>query len=137
MKKQLTIGVVVLGMSVLAYAGKMERDLTTKEVQPAIATAHNDLKTHCGCDVKITLDEANLKTMDELRGAKHIAEDISENVEKYCSDAASKKAICQMKTLTLTKGKPVGFTFNNGAGIATADGQSRCGWEQITRVLDK
>lgn len=135
--KQLTIGFVVLGMSVLAYGGKQERDLVTKEVAPAISTMQGKLKSQCGCDVKVTLDDSALKTMDELRGAKHMAEHITEGVEKYCSDAPSKKAICQMTTLTLTKGKPAGFTFKSGAGVATTDGQSSCSWEQITRELDK
>ena len=137
MMKQLTIGIVVLGMSVLAYGGKQERDLVTKEVAPAISTAEAKFKSQCGCEVKITLDESALKTMDELRSAKHMAEHITEGVESYCTDAPSKKAICQMRTLTFTKGKPAGFTFKSGAGVATTDGQTSCGWEQITRELDK
>lgn len=135
--KQTTIVIAALTMSLTAFAGKMERDLVTKDVAPAIATTEAKLQSQCGCAVKISLDETNLKSMDELRGAKHIAEHITEGVEKYCTDAPSKKAICQLKTLTLTKAKPAGFTFNAGAGVASTDGQQSCSWEQITRVLDK
>ena len=127
----------VLCLSVTAFAGKMERDLMTKKVAPAVATAEANLKTSCGCAVKITVDETALKSMDELRGAQHIAEDVAGSVGKYCSDDASKKAICQLKTLSLTKGKPAGFTFKDGAGVATTDGNERCGWNQIIKVLDK
>jgi hypothetical protein len=128
---------VVLCLSVPAFAGKMERDLMSKKVAPAVATAEATLKSGCGCAVKITVDETTLKSMDELRGAQHIAEDVSESAGKYCSDDASKKAICQLKTLSLTKGKPAGFTIKDGAGVATTDGNERCGWHQIIKVLDK
>lgn len=134
--KHMTIVIVVLGMSLAAYAGKQERDLMSKEVAPAVSTAEGKFKSQCGCDVKITVDDS-LKTMDELRSAKHMAEHITEGVEGYCTDAASKKAICQLKTLTFTKGKPAGFSFKGGAGVATTDGQTSCSWEQITRELDK
>jgi hypothetical protein len=135
--KSYSIVFAVLCMSVTAFAGKMERDLMTKKVAPAVATAEANLKSSCGCAVKITVDETALTSMEELRGAQHIAEDIGKSVGKYCSDAASKKAICQLKTLSLTKSKDVGFTFKDGAGVATTDGNARCGWDQITKVLDK
>jgi len=127
----------VLCLSTTAFAGKMERDLMTKKVAPSVATAEANLKSSCGCDVKITVDETTLKSMDELRGAMRIADDVAKNVGKYCSDAASRKAVCQLKTLSLTKGKDVGFTFKDGAGVATTDGNARCGWDQIIKVLDK
>jgi hypothetical protein len=135
--KQTTITLALLAISITAFAGKMERDLVTKDVQPAIDAAKETLQSSCGCTVAITLDQDNLKSMDELRGAKYIAQHISEGAKKYCSDAPSKKAICQLKTLTLTKAKPAGFTFNNGTGVASTDGQQSCSWDQITRVLDK
>jgi hypothetical protein len=66
-----------------------------------------------------------------------MAEHIAEGIDGYCTDAASKKAVCQLRTLTFAKGKDAGFTFKGGAGIATTDGQSSCSWEQMTRELDK
>jgi hypothetical protein len=65
-----------------------------------------------------------------------MARNIAESVPKYCTDAASKKAVCQMTSLTLTKGKPQ-FTFKDGHGVAMADGQSYTSFEMMTRVLDK
>jgi hypothetical protein len=135
--KQTTITLAVLAISITAFAGKLERDYVTKEVTPAIDTAKSTLQSSCGCAVAITLDQDNLKSMDELRGARYVAEHISEGAKKYCTDGASKKAICQMKTLTITKAKPAGFTFNGGAGVASTDGNQTCTWDQITRVLDK
>jgi hypothetical protein len=137
MTKQTTIALAVLTMSLTAFAGKMERDYVTKEVAPEIATAQSTLQSSCGCAVNIALDQDNLKSMDELRGARYIAQHIAEGAQKYCTDAPSKRAICQLKTLTLTKAKPAGFSFNSGAGVASTDGQQSCSWEQITRVLDK
>lgn len=135
--KQTMILLAVIGISVAAYAGKQERDLMTKEVAPAVATAEGKFKSQCGCGVKIEVDENTLKSMDEIRAAKHMAEHVSEGIDKYCTDAASKKAICQLKTLKFTKGKPAEFTFKDGTGTATTDGQTSCSWEQMTRVLDK
>jgi hypothetical protein len=135
--RQITIGFAVLCMSLTAFAGKTERDLMTKQVVPAVTNAEAKLKSQCGCAVKITVDEATLKSMDDLRGARHIADAVAKGAEAYCTDAPSKKAICQMKTLTIAKAKPAGFTFKDGAGTATTDGQASCSWQQITRVLDR
>lgn len=128
---------IAMAIPLAAYAGKQERDLLSKEVVPAVKNAEAKYKSACGCSLAITVDEANLKSMDELRGAKHIAEHLTEGIEKYCTDDGSKKALCQMKQLTLTKAKPAGFTFKDGKGVASTDGQSSCSFEQITRVLDK
>jgi hypothetical protein len=127
----------VLCMSMTALAGKMERDLMTKQVAPAVASTQASFKAKCGCAVKIIVDDKSLTSMDELRATKHMAEHVQEGVEKYCTDAPSKKAVCQLQTLTFTKGKPAGFTFKAGAGIATTDGQTSCSWEQMTKVLDR
>jgi hypothetical protein len=66
-----------------------------------------------------------------------MAEDISKGAPKYCTDAASKKALCQLRTIVLTKSKPAEFTFKAGAGKLSHDGQAHATWEMITRVLDK
>ena len=135
--KKLLILSAILGISVVAFAGKQERDLMTKEVAPSIANAESVLKSKCGCSTKITIDEANITTMDDLRHAKSWGKWVAEGAAKYCTDDASKKAICQMKTVTFTKGKPAGFAIKDGAATATTDGQSTCSWEQMTRALDK
>ena len=134
--KQTTIALAVLTMSLTAFAGKMERDLVTKEVAPAIAETEAKFQSQCGCPVKITLDQGTLKSMDELRSVKHMAKNFTEGIDKYCTDAPSKKAVCQLRTLTFTKGV-AGFTFKAGAGVAMTDGQTSTLWEQVTRVLDK
>ena len=86
---------------------------------------------------KRELDEANLKTIDESHGAAHVASNLAEGIVKYCTDDASKKAMCQLKSLTIAVSKPAGFTFKDGKGVATTDGNASCSFGQYTQVLDK
>ena len=128
---------IAMAIPLVAFAGKRERDVMAKEVMPAVKDAMAKYKSACGCGVAITVDEPALTSIDDLHGAKYIAEHVSEGVEKYCSDDASKKAMCQLKSLSISKAKPAGFTFKDGKGVATTDGQSNCSFDQITHVLDK
>jgi hypothetical protein len=127
---------LIVAVPITAFAGKQERDLMTNKVVPAVKDAQAKYKASCGCDLAITVDDGTLKTMDEIRSAQYLSEDISKSIVKYCTDDGSKKAMCQLKQLTITKGK-AGFTFKDGKGVATGDGQMRCAFDQITRVLDK
>lgn len=137
MRHRFLIVAALSAMSLTAVAGKLERDVMTKEVVPAVADAEAKFRSSCGCPLKITVDEASMNTPDLLRQAKHIAEDVAEEAPKYCTDAASKKALCQLKTLEILKRKPCEFTFKNGVGQCTSDGSMRCAWQQITKVLDR
>lgn len=124
-------------LSETAFAGKRERDMMTKEVTPAVKDAEAKFHTSCGCELTITIDEATLKSVEELRAAKYMLGHVAEGAPKYCTDASSKKAVCQLKSLTLGKSAKAAFTFNAGKGLMTTDGQLNCNWEMITRVLDK
>jgi len=62
---------------------------------------------------------------------------VADGVAGYCTDEASKKAVCKMKSLVLAKAAESTFTFKNGKGIATTDGQSHTSFEMMTRELDK
>lgn len=137
MQHRFLIIAALSAVSLTAVAGKLERDTMTKEVLPAIAKAEASWKSSCGCPLTIKVDEASMNTRDLMFQAKHTAEDIGEESAKYCTDAASKKALCQMKTLEILKRKPAEFTFKDGVGQCTSDGQARCAWQQITKVLDK
>ena len=128
---------ILIVIPLVAHAGKRERDYMTKDVTPAVNDAMAKYKSACGCSVAITVDETTVKSRDEMGGIKFIAEGIAEGVVKYCTDDASKKAMCQLKSLTLTKSKPAGFTFKDGKGVASTDGQMNCSFGQITHVLDK
>lgn len=123
-------------ISVDAFAGKTERDYMTKEVQPAVKAAEGKLKSACGCNTKFVVSDS-LKTTDDMAQAKHIAENITEEAPKYCTDDASKKAVCQLKTLEVVKGADTKFAFSGGKGTCTTDGQSYVNWEMITREIDK
>jgi hypothetical protein len=135
MKRTFVI-IPVLAMSLTALAGKEERDLMTKEVAPAVKQAETTYRAACGCPLAITVT-SSLKTMDELRQAKYLAESITEEAPKYCTDAASKKAMCQLKSLDVVKANESKFVFSNGKGTSFTDGQSYTGWEMITREIDK
>lgn len=87
--------------------------------------------------MKIRVDETTVKTTNDMYAIKHMAGFVTEGAPAYCTDDASKKAVCQMKTLVLAKAKEAQFTFKARKGTATTDGQSGCSWEMMTRELDK
>ena len=126
-----------LTVSSTAFAGKEERDYMKNEVMPAVKDAEAKFKSSCGCALSITVDETTVKSKDDMYSVKHIAGYVADGVGSYCTDAASKKAVCQMKSLLLAKAKEATFTFKGGKGTATTDGQSSCSWEMMTRELDK
>jgi hypothetical protein len=126
-----------MSLSLTAFAGKAERDAMSKKVVPAVNAAEEKFKASCGCPLKITVDETTIKSTNDMTLAKYMAEHVTAGAPKYCTDDASKKAVCQMKNLTLAKAAKAEFTFKDGAGLCTTDGQGSCSWEQMTRVLDK
>jgi hypothetical protein len=135
-KSALVVGSLMV-MSLTAFAGKAERDMMTKEVMPAVKEAAAKVKASCGCAMAITVDEGTVKAKDDMYVIKHMAGYVAEGAPKYCTDDASKKAVCQMKTLVLAKAAKAEFTFKDGKGTATTDGQGGCSFEMMTRVLDK
>ncbi len=127
---------ILLFTPLLAFAGKAERDFIASDVDPAVKTAAATLKKSCGCDVKFDIKIDSFKDKDELFKIKHFATMITENSAPYCSDAASKAAVCKLKTIEFSKGS-TDFKFAGGKGTATTDGTSTPSWDMITRVIDK
>src|SRR5687767_5783605 len=136
MKKAVAIAAVML-VSVVAVAGKAEREYMKNEVMPAVKKAQDNFKKFCGCALAITVNEKTVVTTDDMYPAKHIANSVADSVEGYCTDDASKKAVCQMKSLEIGKAKEATFSFKGGKGVATTDGQSHVSFEMMTRELDK
>jgi hypothetical protein len=135
---KLYVGIVIaMVVPLTAFAGKKERDIMEKQVMPAVKDAEAKYKSACGCPLTITVDEASFKSTDEIHGAAHVASNLAEGIVKYCNDAPSKKAMCQLKSLTISVSKPAGFTFKDGKGVATTDGNASCSFGQYTQVLDK
>ncbi|HRC56299.1 MAG TPA: hypothetical protein PKU97_10270 [Kofleriaceae bacterium] len=132
--KTLATCLLLLMTTSVALAGKEEREYVKTDVTPAVKAAEAAYKQSCGCALKIVI---NVKTMNELYQAKYTAEGISNAVAGYCNDDESKKAVCQLKTLEITKGKETGFTFKGGKGTAATNGKTYVNWEQITHELDK
>lgn len=120
-----------------AVISKTERDFLKNEVNPEITAAQNAMKTSCGCDLKITIDEKTATTADQLYEIKHVAGSIKDSVAGYCKDAATKATVCKMKTLEIRIGKETNFTFASGKGIAVTDGNSFPGFPQMIEVLFK
>ena len=130
----------IMAPSTTAFAGKKERDFMEKELAPKVKGAQDKFQASCGCALAITIDDSTTTTTDDMRQARNAANTIIEGAPKYCTDAASKKAVCQLKSLVLAKVvKPAKaeFTFKDGKGQLTHDGQMYTGWDQMTRVLDK
>jgi hypothetical protein len=136
MMKRALIAVGLTVVSFNAFAGKAEREYMKDSVQPAIKEAETKFKAACGCALKITATDS-LKSQDDMAQAKNTANSVAENAEKYCTDDASKKAVCQMKSIDVVKGKETAFTFKAGKGTCTTDGNSYVHWDMITRELDK
>jgi hypothetical protein len=140
-QKMTTIGLAGLlatsAISLTAFAGKEDREFKDKELMPAVKAAEAKFKSACGCALAITIDEATVKTRDDYAHVKYTADTVTEGAAGYCTDAASKKAVCQMKTLVLAKAAEATFTFKGGKGIATTDGQSNTTFEMMTQQLDK
>jgi hypothetical protein len=133
--KRWILGAALL-VSSLAIAGKAEREYVKTDLTPAVTKAQDSFKKACGCALKINVN-ANLKEIDDMRQAKYISDNISDSAAGYCTDDASKKAMCVMKTLDITKGKETKFTYAGGKGTAITDGQSYVSWDMMTREIDK
>lgn len=135
--KKIAVVVLLSAMSLTAYAlTKEERDLL-KETAPAMAEANAKFKSSCGCNTPITIDESTIKSKDDIYNFKHMAEEITAEAPKYCTDAASKKAMCQLKSLTFARANEAVFKFNGGRALLTEDGQSHATWDMMSRELDK
>jgi ethanolamine utilization protein EutA (predicted chaperonin) len=131
MKKLVVLSILVTSM---AFAGKAEREFIKDSLNPAISEAEAAFKKTCGCPLKIT--HKGLETEDHLRLVRSVANSITEGVS-YCTDAESKKAVCQMKSLEVSKSNESAFTFSGGRGIATTDGQSFPPFRMMTEKLDQ
>src|SRR3712207_5456370 len=113
--------VVLMSMSMTAYAGKEEREFMKNDVTPALKAAEGAFKKACGCALSISVDDKTLKSVDELRQAKYVAESIKDGAAGHCTDKESKAAVCKMKKLTVKKGKEAAFTFARDAGTSETD----------------
>lgn len=134
--KYFLIAAAIMLVSLTAYAGKEEREVMKTEVVPAVKKAEAEFKKACGCGLKINVKE-NLKSIDEMRQARNISNAIVEGAPKHCTDDDSKKAMCAMKSVDITKGQETNFKFSGGKGTATTDGQSYVSWDMIAREVDK
>ena len=119
-----------------AFAGKKERDYMTGTVTPAVKKAEKDFNTACGCKLAIKVADS-IKSEDDMYQATHVAESLSSEAAGYCTDADSKKAVCQMKSLEIGKVKETKFSFSSGKGVSMTDGQSYAGFSLMTQELDK
>ena len=143
MTKQLALIAIIttLGISATGLAGKEDRDYMKNEVMPAVKKAETTWKSACGCALKITVDETTITSAnDGMQPARDFCGTITENVAGYCTDDASKKAMCKMKSLTIKRAPEsvdLSFTFKGGTGIATVRGISAPSWAMVTSELDK
>jgi hypothetical protein len=128
------IAVLFSLVATLAFAGKAEREFIKEKLQPAVAAAEAAYKKSCGCSLKITYS-ADLKSEDHLSLVRNMADSIESGV-KYCTDAASKQAVCKMKTVELKLGKETGFSFAGSHGAAVTDGTAYPTFDMMTDKID-
>jgi hypothetical protein len=137
MKRAAFATLSLMFVSTFALAGKEEREYLNSEVTPAVKAAEAKFKASCGCNVKVTVNDSSSKSKDDLQLARLLVNGVADGAGTYCSDAASKKAICQMKSLDVTKSANMEFTFKGGKGVAAHNGISYPSWELMTKELDK
>jgi len=134
--KRALIGTFLFVALSTAFAGKEEREYVKNDLTPAIKDAETKWQSACGCALTITVD-ASVKVVDDMKTVTHLCGYISEGVGGYCNDAGSKKALCQMKTLTVAKADAAKFTFKAGKGVATVYDNHSPSFEMIAQELDK
>ena len=132
-----TISAIALLLPLSAFAGKAERDFMSNEVEPAVKAATASFKTSCGCDVKFDIKADSFQSTDDMFKIKYFASTIKDNAASYCTDAATKKAICKMKSIEFSKATSTYLKFAAGKVTATTDGTSQPSWEMLTKEVDK
>ena len=132
------IALILALVPMAAFAGKAERDYVSGTAEPAVKEAAAALKKSCGCDVKIDIVKVDAyKDTDELRQITNVSKAIAQGAAAHCTDAASKAAICKMKSLEISRGTSTDFKFSGGKGVATSDSSSSASWDMIVAQLDK
>lgn len=137
MKKIAMTAAVLMMATMTAFAGKAEREYKKETLDPAVKAAETAYKSSCGCALKVNVAKDILNSQDDMSQARYISQSIADGAAGYCTDDESKKAVCQMKTLEISKGKETGFSFKGSKGSAVTDGQSYVSFDMITRELDK
>ena len=132
--KKLTLALAFFPLAL--FAGKTERAFTNDHVKPAIKAAEGAYKAACGCDLKITFTEDKFKSYDDLSKVKSVADSVATGAKAHCTDAESKKAVCAMKSLEITKGTQTAFTVSGGRGLASCDTSTSVSWEMMIDQLD-
>ena len=135
--RALLIAASALALAGSAHAGKEERDYQANELAPAMKDAASALLKGCGCAWKTNVNWDTFKTKDQMMLLRYFSTSVAENARRYCDTAASKKAICQLKTLNMSVGKPTSFVFQNGTGTWITDGQSYSDWDVVAEAVDK
>ena len=132
-----TLAFALMFAAFAAQAGKAERDFIASDVEPAIKEAAAAYKKSCGCDVKFDVKLDTYKDKDELFKVKYFANAIKDGAPAYCTDAATKAAMCKLKTVEIQKTNSADFKFSGGKGMASTDSSANPSWEMVTRAIDK
>jgi hypothetical protein len=127
-----------LFMSTIVYAGKVERE-KIKELEPILVSSQSTFKAACGCEFKWDIKWDSYKAADDMNRIPSTAERISAGAKEHCTDAESKKAICQLKVISLSYAKDSkgDVTFSGGKISGQTNDTMYVGWDKIVEVLDK
>lgn len=128
---------LLAAVPLLAFAGKAERDFISKEVEPAIQASGAQISKSCGCAIKFDVKLESFADVDQLRNLRNFVRAAGDGAAGYCTDAASKAAVCKMKTMEVSRGASPAFKFAAGKGVVTTDVSSYPSWDMIAAQVDK
>ena len=127
---------LLLVVPLAAFAGKTEREFVKTRLAPAIKKSEATFKKACGCNWKLAVGKKLENDLDALHVAEHLVGIIGDNAAGYCTDDASKKALCAISTFSMETGETTGFSVEGKVGKAVLSG-GYPPWDNITAALDK
>jgi hypothetical protein len=128
---------VLLFISTIAFAGKVEREFKSTKAEPAVKAAIDALKKSCGCNVTFNVAWDSFNTVGKLQKVKYIADSFPDGVTKQCTDDASKAAMCKLKTIDIKMADKSDFMYSNGHATFATDGTSAFTFDKLASEVDK
>jgi hypothetical protein len=122
----------------LAHADNADLDSQKKETQAKVQKTREILQTSCGCDVQFDVDYNSFENREDLSWVNLvITHPFQKKGSTYCVDAASKAAICKIKTFKYSRAKETTTTISGGTATLTTDGRSSDSWDTLIKRLNK
>jgi len=135
MKNLITL--LLLLISSASYAGKAERARIV-EIESALKGHAAAFKKACGCDIKFDVKWDTYTKVENMTRIEMAGEKLVENAPGFCTDAESKRAICVMKTMTLSYGaEPADPELKGSTVVGQTNDMRTLDWGEYIKLLDK